>query len=879
MVSDSFSSSIYATVEGTLSSFIADITGDSLPDKIPTMGVIVFTPSVSHVVSRSTGDVTYMGPEQVMTDKEGHFKVALVATDCPDLNPMNWHYLVEVSIPNKPKLRVRAQFSAGGVYKLGDVITAASPGTPINVVSTPNSGLLAALQTQVNSLATDVARLASSPSTGTVDLSGLQSQLDDLKTTVSNLPTAYDDTSLQTAIANMQKQVDSLSKTEVTPYDDSVLDSRLDYLETLDGIVTNSVNPTELDLDTGGIQTVQFTAPTTVSVKTGKRLSATVCVQGWSNVTWEGVTVHGSANVEDTYVWATLVCRDVSTNEWHLFVDAGSRMMEPTSMSRYVYESSDSIENSPESPGLYVMDAESYKDAGLSPEFSFGSWNSLTVSSRWFFQPDGVPVIVERRTPTIHEVESINPEADWQPPLIVSQVASRNFVIDNFVPIDKIGTDHYGNEIKKISNEFLPTFGELASRTLDLSDIFSVPLVKYGKDGEVYHGIESSSYSEGLVPLPTVRGEYPSQQWDNATQKMVGVAPGYSGIAYQPADDRLALWSPKQNKWINVVDTESIRPAEQLLAYLDRGVSQIHTTENDPATIEPDRAGIIRSTFTVPTTTSITTGRRLSVTLVVSGWDNVTWEGVTVHGSPSDATKDVWCSLVCRDKDTNEWHLFVDAGERLETGLSQIPAELSKSVFQGGKKNADLVGMYAVTAEDAKYFVPSVGSYNWEEASPSVSWPGGPATVIVEKRVPNADRQDSVEIVSSLVASRLYVEDNFVPVQRTIVYDSRGNPFEEHKTVPVDMLPSPGRYLAREIPVPENPASIALIPPSDGNWEHTGVEAVDTSFGVNPVPETDGTNSPRYPNMSGTAYHTELDKMVMWSPKTKTWKNLDGTAL
>lgn len=546
---------MYAIIEGSLQSFIADITGDDLPDKIPLMGVIVFTPSVSHVVDRTTGSLTYMGPEQVTTDEDGHFKIALIATDSPYLNPVGWHYLVEISIPNKPKLRVRAQFVSGGTYTLGDVVTVANPGIPVNVVSVPNSAVLTALQSQINELAKDVAKIASSGTT--VDVSDIQSQIDSLKTTVDNLPETYDDTALKMTIANMQEQINSLPSGTNSTYDDSALQGKvstldqsvtevksnlsvlardlqsrgttLDYLATSDGYVFSGIDLSEIDLSKAGIQSLTYTTSTIVSIKTGARLVGTLCIHGWENVTWAGVVVHGEPSDLTKDVWCSLVCKDKDTDDWHLFVDSGATT---STLPEFIPGNKDNSSALP--PGMYITYDQAQVDTLNSPT---PMWNQFGVSGRT--SPTAPAVVIVEDAP-INPFNSLNSDGTVKRYRNGSLAASRTWVANNFVPLSYPVQLDGSPGFPEVDPQYLPTIGSQLARHILLTE--GVPVgFSLIQDGDA-----------DLVLSNQDLGGEPVSKTDGTSSPLVDSLP-YT--AYHTKLDKMVMWSPKTKMWRNLDGT------------------------------------------------------------------------------------------------------------------------------------------------------------------------------------------------------------------------------------------------------------------------------------------------------------------------------------
>ena len=122
---------------------MATVTGTfmSADDGTPATGAVTFEPVPCRLVDASA-DVVLIGVPVVATlDAAGHFTVDLVGTDDPDLNPVDWTYLVTVRLTTPARgWRFAMAAPAGTTTDLadvvpietssGDAITAGPPGEP-----------------------------------------------------------------------------------------------------------------------------------------------------------------------------------------------------------------------------------------------------------------------------------------------------------------------------------------------------------------------------------------------------------------------------------------------------------------------------------------------------------------------------------------------------------------------------------------------------------------------------------------------------------------------------------------------------------------------------------------------------------------------------
>ena len=101
---------------------------------------------------------------------------------------------------------------------------------------------------------------------------------------------------------------------------------------------------------------------------------------------------------------------------------------------------------------------------------------------------------------------------------------------------------------------------------------------------------------------------------------------------------------------------------QQLSARIDgipTGVDRAPVTVlTNPTTISTEPAGRLDLVFTEPTTVAFDLPGRTDLVLSIEGYEHVTWEGVTIHGTPS-TTQVVWASALWRDRDST-WHLLCE---------------------------------------------------------------------------------------------------------------------------------------------------------------------------------------------------------------------------
>ena len=77
-------------------------------------------------------------------------------------------------------------------------------------------------------------------------------------------------------------------------------------------------NAETIDTKAGEVFNLTYTENTVVSVNPPGRTSFIVMVNGYSNVTWDFITIHGDADPYEP-VWGTFVWDGMG---WHLFVDS-----------------------------------------------------------------------------------------------------------------------------------------------------------------------------------------------------------------------------------------------------------------------------------------------------------------------------------------------------------------------------------------------------------------------------------------------------------------------------------------------------------------------------------------------------------------------------
>lgn len=91
----------YGTVVGTLVTAQA-ATSESAPDpaSVPCVGTVTFTPAALALYSVSSTPELIIVPQPITVtlDGTGSFTVDLIATDDPDLNPVNWAYTVSFAL-------------------------------------------------------------------------------------------------------------------------------------------------------------------------------------------------------------------------------------------------------------------------------------------------------------------------------------------------------------------------------------------------------------------------------------------------------------------------------------------------------------------------------------------------------------------------------------------------------------------------------------------------------------------------------------------------------------------------------------------------------------------------------------------------------------
>ena len=111
---------------------------------------------------------------------------------------------------------------------------------------------------------------------------------------------SYDDTELRKMVAETRELVANLP------------------VQSQDMSTVTLTNAETIDTKAGEVFNLTYTENTVVSVNPPGRTSFIVMVNGYSNVTWDFITIHGDA---DPYapVWGTFVWDSMG---WHLFVDS-----------------------------------------------------------------------------------------------------------------------------------------------------------------------------------------------------------------------------------------------------------------------------------------------------------------------------------------------------------------------------------------------------------------------------------------------------------------------------------------------------------------------------------------------------------------------------
>jgi lysophospholipase L1-like esterase len=131
----------YGTVTGRIVTAVGDTPGDAalLPDQVPAVGTVTFTPKVD--VVRNTSAKTVMVPRQVVCflDSEGYLTspadgvasatraVTLVASDNEDISPRNWAYTVSFQVVSSTGAALTLPafdivVLAGGTFDLADLV-------------------------------------------------------------------------------------------------------------------------------------------------------------------------------------------------------------------------------------------------------------------------------------------------------------------------------------------------------------------------------------------------------------------------------------------------------------------------------------------------------------------------------------------------------------------------------------------------------------------------------------------------------------------------------------------------------------------------------------------------------------------------------------
>ena len=105
---------------------------DTLPDSVPATGFVTFAPT-SLLVSLVSDVLILPQPITCQLDNTGYFEVELVATDDPDLSPLNWAYNVSYTINEGPIPSHQIYVPADLTTDLSDVILVGDVPTPAQI--------------------------------------------------------------------------------------------------------------------------------------------------------------------------------------------------------------------------------------------------------------------------------------------------------------------------------------------------------------------------------------------------------------------------------------------------------------------------------------------------------------------------------------------------------------------------------------------------------------------------------------------------------------------------------------------------------------------------------------------------------------------------
>jgi len=121
----------YGTVKGTVLLGVEDGGDvDNFPDGIPAQGMVTFTPNTNLVRANET--LILPQPISVSLDADGHFQVALIATDDPDLSPLNFTYKVSFALKSGLVPPFNIAIPSNTIVDLAQLVPVAeTPGTLI----------------------------------------------------------------------------------------------------------------------------------------------------------------------------------------------------------------------------------------------------------------------------------------------------------------------------------------------------------------------------------------------------------------------------------------------------------------------------------------------------------------------------------------------------------------------------------------------------------------------------------------------------------------------------------------------------------------------------------------------------------------------------
>lgn len=353
---------------------------------------------------------------------------------------------------------------------------------------------------------------------------------------------------------------------------------------------------------------------------------------------------------------------------------------------------------------------------------------------------------------------------------------------------------------------------------------------------------------------------------------------------------------PPPNAVINYVSYDDTE-LRQMVAETKDYVDSLPATGEQPALslnnadlIDTTTAEVFNLTYTEKTVVSIATPGRTSFIAVIDGYSNITWDSVTVHGD-ADTSGLAWGTFVW---DGKGWHLFVDSTSQqaLSDSASTLPvlsledAQNLSSVANGIYRVEDSEVLTLLRAPYSKWSTYSGRTINDEDISELVK-PKFPVQVVVENGaildrnyidVGGGNYQVKLgrSKTASPLASQGWVDNNYARLE---VVDQGGG----GARIPEYYLGAVGDMICRSANVgvtgKASPLSALGRDLGDYNYSYS-IYSAEWIQGT-PVTETDGEATPQQFLQSTPmiAYHTKLDKMVMWSPVSLSWRNMDGTAL